>query len=62
MSVPGLGDGLPVEFVSQGTHGYAPSVSASWPPLGNGGNGTVQGVPLRTRTDGGPGESGMQPR
>src|SRR5712691_4389881 len=36
MSVPGLGDGLPVELVSRGAHGYAPSVSASWPPLGNG--------------------------
>ena len=29
MSVPGLGDGLPVPLVSQGTHGYAPSVSAT---------------------------------
>lgn len=42
--VPGLGDGLPVEPVSQGAYGSAPSDSASWPPLGNGGNGTVQGV------------------
>ena len=25
MSVPGLGDGLSVPLVSQGTHGYAPS-------------------------------------
>jgi hypothetical protein len=29
MSVPGLGDGLPVALVSQGAHDYAPSVSAT---------------------------------
>jgi hypothetical protein len=29
MSVPGLGDSLPVALVSQGAHSYAPSVSAT---------------------------------
>jgi hypothetical protein len=36
MSVPTSVTALPVELVSQGAYGYAPSVSASWPPLGNG--------------------------
>ncbi len=53
MSVPGLGDGLPVELVSQGAHGCAPSVPASWPPWETGKR-YCAGVPLRTHTDGGP--------